>query len=109
MGTLHAIEYANSGIDISIALTAHLQSNHFPPIPVQFVPLAEKAIELAADASIRYIEGVESDHLWDEEVEFPEGCTVNGRTSAPLGAIVADMHLDAFIDAELHRRGYDDE
>ena len=86
MGSLHAMEYANSvkegGMDLDTALLIQLQSNHYPPIHSVFVPVAKKAIELANQGE------------WSEIIDMP-----NGR-SLSVSSIIEQLHLDSFLDGE---------
>lgn len=109
MGRLAADDMAAHCIDLDVALTWHLRSNHYPPVPLFMVPVAKAAVEAGRDED------------WDRLVELPKGCTVhqevhatydnrlsddcelepavtwrNGSTSVPAGDIVESFHLDSF-------------
>ncbi len=73
---------------LRVALEWHLQSNHFPPIPVVMVPVAERAV-LAARR------GDYARHL-----RLPAGVLWRGKRSAPVSAFVESFHLAAFIDTQ---------
>ena len=62
------------------ALDWHLQHNHYPPVSLVFKPVAERAIELAADDD------------WDEMIEMPNGIVLS------VGEIVDQLHLLDFIE-----------
>lgn len=62
MGSLAAYDMAEQGVDIDVALSWHLRSNHYPPVPQAFVATCKEAIRLAQEED------------WDEEVELPMGC-----------------------------------
>lgn len=65
---------------MNVMLEHHLCFNHFPPISNVFVPVAERAIELAnADE-------------WDEEIEMPNGVVLTA------GEIVDQLHLMDFVE-----------
>lgn len=100
MGTLGAMgmaEAVNDGLaSIDQALGWHLQSNHFPPVSVSFVPVCKAAIEHAALDD------------WDVEVELPEGCTYKGQSTAPVIAIVVQHHLEAFVEQQIHQQLVED-
>lgn len=98
MGSLQAMEFANSGLDIDAQLGWHLGSNHFPPIPRDFIPVAKQAIEAAV-----YGERVEDWSGLDEMVTMPNG------VEKSLGEIIEGMHLHAFIDAALAAEDEEDE
>lgn len=63
----------------------HLQSNHYPPVSVDWVPTCEAAIDLAK-------EGGDLDELLD----VPEGY----GAPRPARAIVEALHLDSWIEWE---------
>lgn len=45
MGHMHATEYASGEhCDLNTGLYLHLQSNHYPPVPVAFIPTCKEAI-----------------------------------------------------------------
>lgn len=90
MGSLHASEMANSGMDPDIALQWHLQSNHYPPVHVAFVPVAKYCIEQGVEAQL-----YEDWDLLDEIVTLP-----NGRELS-VGEVIEGLHLNFFIDARL--------
>jgi hypothetical protein len=90
MGSLQAMEYRElaemGSITLEQAITWHLRSNHFPPIPTSMVPVCIEAIEYANAGD------------WDKLVSLPEGVGYKGLTSAPVHAIVEQHHLDAWIE-----------
>jgi hypothetical protein len=61
------------------ALSWHLSSNHYPPINAVFIPVAERAIELANDGE------------WDETIEMPNGITKR------VWNIIEELHLESFL------------
>lgn len=91
MGYTSARDFADQA-SLDVALSWHLQANHFPPVPTDMVPVCKAAIEAAADGE------------WDTEIVLPDGFAYRDQFSAPVRAIVEAHHLDAFIDAELERR-----
>lgn len=92
MGNLQAEEFAaivgRGELQLEQALTWHLQSNHYPPVPVRFVPVCKRAIELANRGE------------WNVRVALPKGCSYKGTRYAPVSAIVEQHHLDTFIHQE---------
>jgi hypothetical protein len=85
MGSNFASDLA--GIDaltLDQAVAIHLQSNHYPPVPLSMVEPCVKAIFAVND--------------WraDESIDLPEGVLYRGMTSAPAWAIVENHHLDAW-------------
>lgn len=84
MGAVQAAEMAALA-DRETALRWHLQSNHYPPIPAEMIPVAIDAIEAAEDGD------------WDAQIPLMGIVEWRGRTEAPVWALVEHMHLDAFI------------
>ena len=62
------------------ALTYHLQVNHYPPVSLDFLPLAEKALACAREGN------------FDEELDLPQGGTKT------VAVVIKGLHLDAFVD-----------
>lgn len=82
MGHMHATEYASGEhCDFDTGLIAHLRSNHFPPVSLQFVPTCKEAIEFILDGN--------AGHL----VTMP-----NGKTLA-ANKILEGLHLQPFLEA----------
>jgi hypothetical protein len=91
MGNLHAAEYAGmvarDELRLDVALSAHLQSNHYPPIPLKMIVPAKLAIDAANEDD------------WDRMIPLPEGVTHRtGGIEATASTLVEHMHLDCFID-----------
>lgn len=96
MGTTGALGMAaevNEGnVSLVSALTWHLQSNHFPPIPVQMVAVAQKAIELANGLG-------DLESVWDVEIPLPDDIEArDGRTFITVAEAVEAFHLDSFLE-----------
>jgi hypothetical protein len=70
------------------AVAIHLQSNHYPPVPLIMVQPCVDAIFAVND--------------WraDESIDLPKGVLYKGETSAPAWAIVEQHHLDAWVQYE---------
>lgn len=68
------------------ALTIHLQSNNYPPLPLSLLPTCHQVIDLANNGE------------FDGEVELPAGITYKGNSRAPVRECIQAWHLDAFID-----------
>jgi hypothetical protein len=94
MGSIQAQEMAET-LDIESAIAWHLRSNHFPPIPLSMVPVCIEAIENALAGE------------WTKLVSLPEGVGYRGLTAAPTDAIIAQHHLDPWV--ELDEEGMWDE
>jgi hypothetical protein len=91
MGSLTARDLAylgNEDGDLRTALSWHLTSNHFPPVPTIMVDTCIEAINNANDGE------------WDKLVSLPEGVGYKGLTVAPTHAIVEQHHLDSFLECE---------
>ena len=88
MGFLQASEMAQSGVSLDVQLSWHLQSNHYPPIPLSMVPACKRAIAKANRGE------------WAANVNLPPGVSYRGQRKAPVSAIVEQHHLDAFINPE---------
>lgn len=72
------------------ALSWHLSSNHYPPVPSSMIGPCIDAIEAAVDED------------WDREITLPADTLWKGKSTAPASAIVEDHHLEFFVEAELY-------
>jgi hypothetical protein len=88
MGYLSALDMAAQA-DIEIALSWHLASNHYPPVPSSMIEPCKAAIEAVMD-------GRE-----DELIPLPVGVLYRSDDVAPAWALVEGLHLDAFLDVEV--------
>ena len=84
MGRLHAEEMKDM-MSLDQALSWHLQSNHYPPVPLSMLPVCKLAIEHA---------NVDD---WYTLLELPAGTLYHGETHAPVNAIIKQHHLDSFL------------
>ena len=86
MGSLQASEFSNlveqGSIQLDQALTWHLRGNHYPPVHLDFLAPAKKAIELA------------NENDWTTEIQLPNGKVLT------VSEIVRGLHLDSFIQSE---------
>lgn len=73
--------------DIDTALSWHLSSNHYPPVPLSMVPVCKQAI----DAANR------GEQDWDSVITLPDGVSWRGQSSAPVRAIIERHHLESFL------------
>jgi hypothetical protein len=85
MGAAQAHEFAALA-DLVTALTWHLRCNHYPPLPVEMVPVCAATI----------------DHLnqggdWEDLVDLPDGVTFRDQPVVPAFIVVDTFHLDAWI------------
>jgi hypothetical protein len=85
MGYTQASEM-NEWADRKTALSWHLQSNHFPPVHLDFLPVAEWAIDLHE----RYAAGIDDD-FQHETITMPNGIV----KSAP--EVIDGLHLWPFL------------
>ncbi len=83
MGYLHAIEFAAG--DLDTGLTWHLQSNHYPPVPLTMLQACKDAIDFCINENMY------------GEIALPEGVTYKGQTTAPAWVIVEQHHLHAWL------------
>lgn len=89
MGSLHSYAIAaDKTIPLEQQLAWHLQSNHFPPIPVSMVVPCEEAIQAYWEDDL------------DRMISLPEGVGYRGLTAAPARAIIIEHHLDAWCEEE---------
>lgn len=91
MGTMTALGYKEmvdeGQMSLENALTIHLRSNHYPPIPSSMIRPCMRAIEKANRGE------------WNKKVRLPEGVEhrVYGRL-VPVHELVNHAHLDTFLD-----------
>lgn len=86
MGNMQAAAYAEGAAENPGArdayLLAHLQSNHFPPLPAVLVPVAKEAIDRANAGD------------WTHGILLP-----NERVLS-VQQIVEELHLSAFVASD---------
>ena len=86
MGSMHAEEYASmKGKNKDAGLLAHLQGNHYPPVPSSMLGPCKRAISAVNRGK------------HDAKIKLPEGVSWRGEKHAPASAIVEAHHLDAWI------------
>lgn len=92
MGNLRAVEAADMVSDgtmtLEQALSYHLTSNHYPPVPTSMIPICIEAINAFNEGD------------YDRLITLPEGVSYRGSDKAPSSAIVEAHHLDAFLNEE---------
>ena len=89
MGSNFANDLANmEALTLDQAVAVHLQSNHYPPVPLIMVEPCVQAIFAVND--------------WraDEIIDLPEGVQYKGMPFAPAWAIVEQHHLDAWVSID---------
>lgn len=87
MGRLQADEFARL-TDIRTALSWHLSSNHYPPIPAFFIDTCLVAIANANEGN------------WNATIDLPVGVEWRGQTSCPTSALIEWAHLESFLTDE---------
>jgi hypothetical protein len=87
MGSNLAYDLASDelGLDLEMALSIHLQSNHYPPVPLSMVEPCIEAIDAYYDED------------YNKMIEMPEGVSYRGSRFAPASAIIEQHHLDAWL------------
>lgn len=73
MGELAAEGYAEAAdesVDLTALLTAHLLTNHYPPLPQEYVAVAEAALAKAQEAGPTR-DGFDAPEVLEERVEWP--------------------------------------
>jgi hypothetical protein len=89
MGNNFATELADNDLfpelDLEMAISIHLQSNHYPPVPLSMVEPCIEAIDAYYEDN------------YDKMIEMPEGVSYKGNTHAPAWAIIQQHHLDAWL------------
>ncbi len=92
MGRMNALgmaaEVDGGNVVLNSALHWHLTSNHYPPMPVELVSVAEEAIEKADEGE------------WEHEIEIPDGINFRGRYIVTVSEAVEVMHLDSFLSLD---------
>jgi len=93
MGHLQATEFANR-TDLDTGLRWHLQSNHFPAIPLDFLWVAKGAIKLGIKAleALEFGESERSGNILKKKMKMPNGKRLNIRE------ILEGMHLWAWVE-----------
>lgn len=100
-------EAVEEGFPQGLALEWHLQANHYPPLPREFVTVAVAALEKAQDAG-PYPEGFFDPEVLDEEVEWPNLGIMpkdsrqdeDGKIFSTVRVAMEAMHLWDFVSFE---------
>ena len=92
MGNNFATELADNDLfpelDLETAIGIHLQSNHYPPVPLSMVEPCIEAIDAYYEED------------YNKLIELPEGVLYRGSTHAPASAIISNHHLEAWLPEE---------
>lgn len=109
MGNLQATAYAELVEDgttsLELALSAHLQSNMYPPLPLGYVPLAVQALAAASEALWDADEGWLDPEALEAEIEVPAALDPRPRTLThrdgldwiTAARLIEILHIEAFI------------
>jgi len=83
---MHAEEFASmKGKNKDLGLLAHLQGNHYPPVPASMLGPSKRAISAVNRGN------------HDAKIKLPEGVLYRGEKHAPAHAIVEQHHLHAWL------------
>jgi hypothetical protein len=69
-------------LDIEMAISHHLQANHYPPVPLIMVDPCIDAIDAYWEESV------------ERKIDLPKGVYWKGETYAPAWAIIEQHHLE---------------
>lgn len=83
------------GLDRRTVLSHHLQSNHYPPVDVRWIPHCEQAIDLAVEGAYETDEGYDID---DSVLRVDVG---QGKTA---GEVLDGLHLWDFVTQGIAER-----
>lgn len=87
MGSLQAQEMSEM-LPLEDGLAWHLRSNHYPPVPLEMVPVCIEAIQAYNEED------------YEKPIDLPDGTTWRGNTYAPAHAIVDGHHLHSWVYTE---------
>jgi hypothetical protein len=89
MGYMTALDLSDElELDLEMAISIHLRSNHYPPVPLSMVEPCIQAIDAYYDEDI------------NKMIEMPEGVSYKGQAHAPAWAIIEQHHLNAWLPEE---------
>jgi len=72
----------------SAGLLAHLQGNHYPPVPASMPGPSKRAISAVNKGK------------HDSNIKLPQGILYKGKKTAPASAIVEAHHLHAWLNPD---------
>jgi hypothetical protein len=91
MGAMRAMDLAEE-FSLEQGIEIHLRTNHYPPVPLEMVPVCIDALD-----------AVNTDGDWDREITLPSGVLYRNSPTAPAHAIIEQHHLDFWlIESELY-------
>ena len=82
MGNQFAADLADSELSMEAMLAIHLQSNHYPPVPLSMVEPCVEAIYAVSEG------------LTHKQIQLPKGVSWRGYPTAPAYTIVESHHLE---------------
>lgn len=80
---------------LTVAITAHLRGNCFPPVPNTMVPICVKAVQLVNEGDGHAL------------ITLPEGVTFRGEDKIVAFDVIHSYHLDVFLDEDDDPDEYD--
>lgn len=83
------------GLSRQTVLSHHLSSNHYPPVDLRWIPICEKAIDLAVDGCYETDEGYDID---------PSVLRVEVGQGKTAGEVLDGLHLWDFVTQGLAER-----
>ena len=93
MGLMSLLGMLETGSDLEQVMRWHLESNCYPPVNPEYIPMCLEAVKLYNDAAPDEIA-----MLLDKELSLPKGLVYqNDKTTAPWRAIVDNFHLEGFL------------
>lgn len=90
MGANLARDLASGEFNISLedAISVHLSSNHYPPVPTALVPVCVQAINALNASEPHTI------------IRLPDGFGFRGYSSVEAHEVVSSLHLDTWVEPE---------
>ena len=85
MGSNFANDLALMDLDLEMSISIHLQSNHYPPVPLSMVEPCIQAIDAYYEED------------YNKMIEMPAGVFYRGSDLAPASAIIEQHHLEAWL------------
>lgn len=81
-------QVADGNVELEGALSWHLSSNHYPPLPAFFIPTCIRAIEAGQDEE------------WDLEIPLPLGCVIHQQPLTEVDGVQVHHPDGAVLDAK---------
>lgn len=100
MGSTFAHDLAglasNGSMGFDLALSTHLTSNCYPPVPSVMFPVAKKAVLLMK--GLDFDDTHEVQRAGDTRLALPPGVSYRGSRHTTARAVIDAYHLHAFLD-----------